>query len=177
MNHLEIRSATLLDLTQISAVELSAATAFSQLPLAFLQQLPNDIPPRRSSFYHSMVGLGTSWVLCFDEKVIGFICTERLSEENCLHIHEFAIAQAFQRKGFGENLLKHVIIWAEQQQIARLTLTTFKEVPWNAPFYKKVGFSIVSEENLDKRLQALLQGEVQVGLPYETRCAMELLVG
>lgn len=176
MRQVNIRKATVLDIAEMSRVELSATTAFSQLPLAFLQRLPADIPPQNNAFFRSMVVLGTSWVLYDGQEMAGFICTERVIEQNCLHIHEFGIGQPFQQKGLGTRLLRFVIDWAEQQHIRRLTLTTFKEVPWNAPFYKKNGFTVISEENLDARLRALLRYEVEMGLPRAMRCAMELLL-
>ena len=53
-----------------------------------------------------------------------------------------------------------------------MTLTTFRDVPFNAPFYARVGFV----EAHDARLKALLENEVARGVAIAPRVAMELLV-
>lgn len=169
-----IRKATNSDIERMSEIENSAAELFSVLPSEFLQKLPEDIPPRSDSFYHSMISLESSWVICAGEEIAGFICTGKVPEQNCLHIYELAVARSFQRKGLGGNLLRFVIAWASKERIAKLTLTTFIDVPWNAPFYCALGFAIINDGALDERLQRILQDEVAMGLPGETRCAMEL---
>ena len=55
-----------------------------------------------------------------------------------------------------------------------MTLTTFRDVVWNAPFYAQSGFRVVEDDALCARLGGVLANEVAHGLPGERRCAMRL---
>jgi hypothetical protein len=55
-----------------------------------------------------------------------------------------------------------------------VTLTTFRDVPWNAPFYTRLGFAMLDELTLPAGLAAKREQETRHGLPPETRCAMRL---
>jgi hypothetical protein len=45
-------------------------------------------------------------------------------------------------------------------------------LPWNAPFYARLGFEEVSALDAHPRLAGELANEVDDGLPVERRCAM-----
>jgi len=57
-------------------------------------------------------------------------------------------------------------------KIPAMTLTTFRDVPWNAPFYRSMGFALIGPGELDPRLAGLLAKEASMGMPAERRCAM-----
>ena len=56
----------------------------------------------------------------------------------------------------------------------RFPETTFREVPWNAPFYTRLGFAMLDELTLPAGLAAKRDQETRHGLPPESRCAMRL---
>jgi hypothetical protein len=55
-----------------------------------------------------------------------------------------------------------------------VTLTTFRDVIWNEPFYKRLGFRTLRDDEMDERLAELLRQEAERGLPEGSRCAMRL---
>jgi len=57
--------------------------------------------------------------------------------------------------------------FARERGLRSLTLTTFAGVPWNAPWYQRLGFVLVRD---DERLAALVRSESERGWPG--RCAM-----
>lgn len=57
-----------------------------------------------------------------------------------------------------------------------MTLTTFRDVPWNAPFYARRGFELLDDTTIGERLQTILEKEAGHGLPRARRCAMRWLV-
>ena len=61
---------------------------------------------------------------------------------------------------------------ARLNQLACVTLTTFTEVPWNAPFYRRLGFEHCAGATLDKRLAQILVQEYGCGFAPDSRCAM-----
>lgn len=176
ITEINIRKATHADIDTMIQIEISAATLFSTLPSEFLKKLPNDIPNRNQHFYNAMISSDMSWVICVNRLVAGFICTTYIPKENTLHIYEFNVAQTFQMKGLGKQLLNFIINIGRQKGFLRLTLTTFKHVQWNAPFYASNGFVIMDETLLNNRLQDILKEEHDLGFPDNSRCAMQLLL-
>lgn len=116
---------------------------------------------------------GTLWVM--DDGVgrpIGFLAAEP-GDDGALHIKEFDVAQAHQGKGLGRRMMTHTIGWARDAGYPALTLTTFNDIAWNAPFYATFGFRILEEAALSPRLADILAGERARNLPG-SRCAMRL---
>lgn len=58
------------------------------------------------------------------------------------------------------------------QGCSALTLTTFADVPWNAPYYARLGFEAVPPERLTPGLRAVRDHEATVGLDAWRRVAM-----
>jgi predicted N-acetyltransferase YhbS len=78
----------------------------------------------------------------------------------------------FQKRGIGAGLLRASIIDARNSGFRALTLTTFRDVSWNAPFYARIGFEEVTALDAHPRLAAELALEADNGLPADRRCAM-----
>jgi hypothetical protein len=61
--------------------------------------------------------------------------------------------------------------WARYRGLPAVTLTTFRDVPWNGPFYAKLGFRELSE--LSPGLAAMREHERAIGDDdFGTRIAM-----
>jgi GNAT superfamily N-acetyltransferase len=117
---------------------------------------------------------GTCWVAVNEHDIlVGFLSAEAIAEHE-LHIHEMSVSEAFQGQGIGRALLEATIEWAVTHRLAALTLTTFRDVPWNAPFYSRLGFEVLSTSSLSARLAMLLQKEVEDGFAEGSRCVMHL---
>ena len=67
------------------------------------------------------------------------------AHEGVLHIDEIDVLQSAQGRGLGRRLMAHALDWARSKSLAQATLTTFRNVPWNAPFYRLLGFAEVPE--------------------------------
>lgn len=169
-----IRAATPADAPVFPDIEQSAGELFRLVPdLAWIADSDNLTDPR----YAELIGKGASWVaVAGDDHLVGFLCAEVMEGE--LHIHELAVALDVQRQGVGRNLLETAITWAHQSGLAAATLTTFREVSWNEPFYAGAGFKTLSDANQGPRLAAIMEDEIGRGLPRARRCAMRrLLIG
>lgn len=105
-------------------------------------------------------------------ELVGFIMTQALPES--LFIHELSVSKAWQNQGIGKLLIQHVIDRAKEKQFSAVTLTTFRHVLWNAPFYQRLGFVILPNNEVPASLQEILMHEVtEGGFAPETRCAMK----
>jgi GNAT superfamily N-acetyltransferase len=162
-----LRLARTSDAEAMPAIERAAAVAFAGEPgLASL-----DLTGTRSEAdYARLIRKGHCLVAHVGEAMAGFLVAERFSRE--LHIWEMDVAPPFQRRGIGAGLVRAAQIDARNSGIAALTLTTFRDVPWNAPFYARLGFDEVTALDAHPRLAGELANEVDDGLPAEKRCAM-----
>ena len=104
--------------------------------------------------------------------VVGFAIAMR--ESNAALLQEIDVHPAHQRKGLGRRLIREVICWTQAQGFSRVLLTTFEHVPWNAPFYSKLGFRILAEDELSRELRERLEDERKRGM--RQRVAMQLTV-
>ena len=67
---------------------------------------------------------------------------ERLDDE-ALHLEELDVLPGHGRQGIGTRLVRALCDGARGRGIAAVTLCTFRDVPWNAPFYERLGFRIL----------------------------------
>jgi GNAT superfamily N-acetyltransferase len=108
-------------------------------------------------------------------QIVGFICGRHAGKT--LHIHEMSVAPANQGRGIGSALMAAILDDAIASRCDLATLTTFRDVPWNEGFYKRLGFVTLEQGQIDARLAGILASEVAAGLPAQRRCAMAIGLG
>ncbi len=166
-----IRLTEVEDVTSLLDLERSAGESFRALPdLAWIAD--DDVMSAEAHLQYVMKG--TSWVAEADGHIVGFICAEIVERD--LHIWLVAVRQELQGKGIGRQLMKTAIEFAHNNMLRFVTLTTFREVRWNEPFYRSLGFETIDTEKMEPRLEKVLQDEIKHGIPVVQRCAMRLLV-
>ena len=80
-------------------------------------------------------------ILVAGRPAVGFV---RIDEVDGLaHIEALAVIPGAMRRGIGSALLDAACEWARDAGYAAVTLMTYADVPWNAPFFVDRGFSIV----------------------------------
>jgi predicted N-acetyltransferase YhbS len=114
----------------------------------------------------------SAWVACEEEAPVGFLSAERTVD--VLHIREVSVFASVMGRGIGRRLIQAAISAANESGLSALTLTTFRDVPWNEPYYQRLGFETLAADDLDQRLATILADEVCAGLPGDRRCAMQL---
>jgi GNAT superfamily N-acetyltransferase len=60
------------------------------------------------------------------------------------HLEQLSVHPDHGRRGVGRALLRAGCAWAAQHGYRELTLATYRDVPWNGPFYASEGFVEVS---------------------------------
>lgn len=88
------------------------------------------------------------------------------------HVEQLSVHPSHARRGLGSELLDGAEQWAHAEGLEWLTLTTFRDVPWNAPYYRRLGFEDLEPELLDDGLRGILECEGLVGLSRWPRIAM-----
>jgi GNAT superfamily N-acetyltransferase len=166
-----IRLAIPADAAILPDIERSAAGAFRMLP--HLGWTPGKFVDSVEEHLAS-IARGTLWVAEADGRIVGFLTAASTGAE--LHIDEFDVHLNQQRRGIGRKLIAAAAAFAKASGLEAITLTTFRDVPWNEPFYASVGFNVVEEAELSPRLKSILKLEVENGMPREKRCAMQMKI-
>jgi GNAT superfamily N-acetyltransferase len=166
--HAIIRFAAPEDAQLLPAIEISAAQAFRVIDeLSWLA----ESPPMSVERHSQLIALSTCWVaLDIESRPQGFLSAER--HGNNLHIYELSVMQSMQGQNIGRRLIEAAKNYARLSRLNFVTLTTFINVPWNAPFYSRVGFQTQAATDLDQRLAAILHEEYKHGFAPGSRCAM-----
>ncbi|MGH3991445.1 MAG: GNAT family N-acetyltransferase [Pseudonocardiaceae bacterium] len=93
--------------------------------------------------------------------------------DGCAHVEQVSVASAFARRGLGAALIEHLAAAARAEGRPALTLTTFRDVPWNAPYFERLGFVVVEPGEQGPELAALVDREA-VSIPGDAhRVAMQ----
>lgn len=89
-----------------------------------------------------------------------------------LHVEQVSVHPACARRGLGRALLDHLAGLAAAGGLPALTLTTFRDVPWNAPYYERCGFRRLDDAALTPGLRELRRRETAHGLDRWPRVCM-----
>ena len=151
---------------QLPDIEREAATRFGDsLPESVLSHVtPVDILAEAQQ-------AGLLWVALEQAGTpVGFavasVCGRRA------HLEELDVLPRHGRKGVGSALVEAVVDYALNSGCTEITLTTFRDVPWNAPFYARLGFEAIPEQELAPELARQLSHEAELGLERSRRVAM-----
>ena len=160
------------DAEHLPSIELAAGKLFLEVEGLSGVAGMNAIPAEAQ---RAMISKGHCLVAESEGRIVGFLSTEPHRRE--LHIREFSVHPDMQGRGIGAVLLRAIGVDALNSGFAALTLTTFGDVPWNAPFYARLGFEKIEDLAIHPRLEAEIEQEVAHGLPRERRCAMIRFLG
>ena len=126
------------DLARIPAIELAAATLLrGHAPDSVLTEV-TGIRQLRAAQRD-----GRLWVALADRLPVGFAHVE-LREPDSVHLEELDVHPLHGRRGLGTRLVQAAFKWAGQHGYRSVTLTTFRDVPWNGPYYARLGFRIAT---------------------------------
>jgi GNAT superfamily N-acetyltransferase len=162
-----ITAARLQDLTRLAAIELAAARLLvGHAPESVLNETTSLDLLEQAQREDRL------WVALADDVPVGFAHVEVI-ERDAIHLEEIDVHPDHGRRGLGAKLICHVCDWAAGNGYGGVTLTTFRDVPWNLPFYSRLGFLIVPPEQVSASLQAIVEDETRRGLDPSRRVVMK----
>jgi GNAT superfamily N-acetyltransferase len=166
-----IRLARAEELPLLAQIEQSASVLFLDTPYAFLI----DDAPLPLDFVTQQFQAGLVWVsVDGGDTVVGYAVAREV--ENTLYLQQIDVLPAHGRKGIGTALVTAVCDRAKQQGYKIVSLSTFRTLPWNAPFYAKLGFCPVDAAELTTGFQQIRLKELEAGLPIVDRVIMYRLI-
>lgn len=173
METVPIRFARPDDVPALSAVERAAATRFRHSALGAAAALATTLP---AEVLAEAQREGRLWVATGDGGApIGFALAS--AWDGVAHLEELSVVPEAGRRGIGSALLDTVVAWAAARGCRAVTLSTFRDVPWNAPFYARRGFRALDDAALGPALEAVRAHERAAGLPVQERTLMRRDLG
>ncbi|MFK4822633.1 GNAT family N-acetyltransferase [Ochrobactrum quorumnocens] len=167
-----IRFAKEYDATVLPEIERSSGEIFRQV--SALKWVADD-NVQSEEHHRTLIANGIAFVV--ERKgsgIVGFLNAEPI--DDALHIWQVAVHADHQGRGLGRRLMEATQQFAIDKGNNALTLTTFRNVPWNELFYQRLGFNTLSCEELSPWLRGVLDAEARAGLPMASRCAMRKLL-
>jgi len=153
-------------LAVLADIELAAATMLQgHAPASVLEE---TIP--RAKLVHAQQE-ERLWVALFKDIPVGFALVEMLAED-LPHLQEMDVTPDHGHRGLGTALLHTVLDWVARSGYQKMTLTTFRNVPWNMPFYSRQGFVEIHAHELRPELEAIVQDEASRGMDRAQRVVM-----
>ncbi len=165
-----IRLARPEDEAAIVAVEVAASALFLTIGFPPLEGAPVHLPP---ATIQAGISEECLWVAVDAEGlIIGFALAGWVDAQ--AHLFEIDVLPDYGRQGIGRALIEQVKQWGRLHGSECVTLTTFCEVPWNGPFYRRLGFEEVESTQMGPALSTILQKEKAENTLDWDRCAMRL---
>lgn len=130
-----------------------------------------DAPFATVADFRAMLAGHEAWVAVLNSgELVGYAVAGPLA--GFLHLRELSVDPAHGRRGIGTALVGHVIDVAARGLYPGVTLTTFRDVPFNAPFYARLGFGELALEAAAGELRAAFHREVPEGVDPAKRVLM-----
>jgi len=155
------------DLPYLPEIEHAAAQLFRDTKYF---ALADDSSPDLARF-QAWLQDGAIWVAVeAQENVVGFAVAGEVDGQGFLI--ELDVHPSHGRRGLGRRLIELVRVWGIERGYEALRLSTFVEVSWNAPYYERLGFRVMMEDELGAGLLEIRREEAASGLHVPDRVFM-----
>ncbi|MCW2602801.1 MAG: family acetyltransferase [Pseudonocardiales bacterium] len=155
------------EIERFREIERAAGAPFRDLGMA---RIADDEPPGADALA-LRVRADRLWVFADAKDIpVAYLMADPLGSH--AHIEQVSVHPDVARRGLGAVLIEQAGRWGVSAGLADLTLCTFVGVAWNAPYYARLGFRAVPDDELDGRLAALRRHEGELGLDQWPRTVM-----
>jgi GNAT superfamily N-acetyltransferase len=163
-----IRPAVTSDFARLQAIEVAAGGLFRSLGM----DLVADDDPFTVNELRAYADAGHAWVAvpADGDPAVGYLLLDVV--DGAAHVEQVTVHPDHARRGIGRALVERVAAWAVYAGFSAMTLTTFRDVPWNGPYYERLGFRYLAPDAEGPGLRALRDHERAHGLDTWPRASM-----
>ena len=161
------------DFAKLGAVEIDAARRYAEAPgYEFVAELAAAGAVREPHDFERGLRAGALFVAEASSEPIGFALCWSLDGQ--AHLTEISVAYAQQGRGVGRALIDQCVAWASASLFDEITLTCYRDAPWTAPFYQRLGWREISRDPSRLELEATIREEADYGYHRKERIVMSL---
>lgn len=162
-----IRLGRISELSVLQEIERSAGLIFLEYDMA---DIANDDPCTIESL-SAYCEDKRLWVAVDEhDKPIAYAIVDLV--DGCAHVEQVSVHADYSGRKLGRTLIETVVQWAEERLLDAVTLTTFSDIPWNAPYYERLKFHRLVESELSPGLRRIRAEETRHGLDRWPRVCM-----
>lgn len=163
-----IRPVVTSDIARLQAIEVAAGSMFRPLGM----DLVADDGPFSVDELRTYADAGHAWVAVPSdgEPADGYLLLDVV--DGAAHVEQVTVHPDAARRGIGRALIDHVARWAAGSGFAAMTLTTFRDVSWNGPYYERLGFRYLDPGEEGPALRRVRDHERAHGLDAWPRGSM-----
>ena len=167
-----IRQARHDELPELREVERPAGQPFRDLGM---DVVADDEPPTVAELATFQAD-SRAWVYTDEgDRPVAYLLVDVVDGE--AHIEQVSVRPEYGRRGIGRRLVDVAREWAVAHGLPALSLTTYADVPWNGPYYARLGFEVVPPSLLPAGLRAIRAAEMAKGLDTWPRVVMRGRLG
>lgn len=160
------------DIPALIAIDLAASQLFAGTGKLSDEQLEDHVP---AEVFEAAIPLGHVFTARDSQGALaGFVLTSLRGDT--LYLDQISVDPAHGRKGLGAGLIRRVFRDATQRKRRTVTLSTFRDLPWNAPFYRSLGFRELKRRQLAGWMLEIEARQAQV-MDVTQRCFMRREAG
>lgn len=162
------------EIGELQNIDLASAMLFRGSGLIDFGPLGEPTQPIPEDRLRRSFGEELIWVAVDDrDEVVGFaLCSDRGED---LYLDQLSVLPRHGRKGVGTRLVRRCLQEAESRSHKRVSLSTFRKVAWNGPFYRRLGFREVPAWKLQD-WQADIRELQKITMDVRLRCFMQRTV-
>jgi GNAT superfamily N-acetyltransferase len=162
-----IRAVRLDDLAVLVEIERAAGETFRTLGM---DMVADDDPGSVEELTPYADG-GRAFVsVDAQDRPVGYVVLDVV--DGAAHVEQVSAHPDNAREGVGRALIERAASWATAHDLRALTLTTYVDVPWNGPYYERLGFRYLAPEEETPGLRAIRTHERTLGLDAWPRACM-----
>ncbi len=167
MPSVAIRPPSERELPGLRDIERAAGAAFRGVGMG---AVADDEPPSLAEL-EAFRAAGRAWVAVGPAgQPLAYLTALEL--DGGAHVAQVSVHPAHARLGIGAQLIEHLALDSARRGATQLTLTAFRDVPWNAPYYARLGFEVLAAEQRGPLLARLVAAETRALPSAAPRVAM-----
>lgn len=156
------------EIPALIAVDLAASQLFAGTGFLSEDDLKDHVP---ADVFETAIPGGHLFA-ARDRKGVpaGFALTS--TREGTLYLDQISVDPRHGRRGLGAALVNRVVKDAAERKLKSVTLSTFRDLAWNGPFYKRLGFREIGRKQMAGWMLELEALQAEKGLDVAKRCFM-----
>lgn len=162
-----VSRATPADISTLIAIHLDSNKLFDGLALFPRAELDTHVP---APLLADAIEDGLVFVVRRELNApIGFAMGRMFGDS--LYLDQVSVMRRHGQQGYGQRLVERFVDEGRARRLASVTLSTFRTVPWNAPFYRKLGFRELPERQKTDWMREIEAAQA-ASMDLSTRCFM-----
>lgn len=161
-----IRLATESDLPAFIEIERAAGQAFARVGMSAVAEdeaTVDELEPYQRA--------GRAWAsVDDDDSPLAYLVADIVDDRG--YLAQVSVHPDHAGKSIGRALIEHVHGWAADQGLPAMTLTAYAVVPWNGPYYERLGYRMILPADVTPGLAAIRKSEANRGLDRWVRICM-----